>query len=66
MASEFLYNYITCKSLELLFEASLWHVLDTRGILKLIGFGCVLKIGYRKDESLSLWLLQSLTELSLF
>lgn len=43
MASEFLYNYITCKSLELLFEASLWHVLDTRGILKLIGFGCVLK-----------------------
>lgn len=26
MASEFLYNYITCKSLELVFEASLWHV----------------------------------------
>lgn len=26
MASEFLYNYITRKSLELVFEASLWHV----------------------------------------
>lgn len=43
MASEFLYNYITCKSLELVFEASLWHVEGTQGILKLIGVGCVLK-----------------------